>query len=192
MESDVLDAYLRFGRVDADGAFEEIAFDDDGGGGAQGTDARVRARVPNTGAYEVRASSVGAETVAYRITLAEGVAPAETASRQPIRAGESAAGELTDADAVFEDERHHDYWLYEGRTGERLVLRMASAAFDTHLAIGRLDGDDFMEIDENDDGPDGTDSELEVTLSANGTYAIRASALTGGDVGPYTLQVTRR
>jgi hypothetical protein len=189
MEAESFDAYLRFGRLDADGAFEELGVDDDGGGG---TDARLRARIPNTGVYELRATSLEESTGPYRVSLAEGVAPAETASREPIRAGETASGELSDADAVRDDEQYYDYWVYESRGDERLTVRLTSEAFDAFLEFGRLDGETFLEIDSNDDGPDGTDSELEVSLSSSGTYAIRASSYEAGRTGTYRIQVTRR
>jgi hypothetical protein len=189
MEAEAFDAYLRFGRLDADGAFEELEVDDDGGGG---TDARLRTRAPNTGVYELRATSLEESTGEYRLSLAEGVAPAETASREPIRVGETATGELSDADAVRDDEQYYDYWVYESRGDERLTVRLTSEAFDAFLEFGRLDGESFLAIESNDDGPDGTDSELEVSLSSSGTYVIRASSYEAGRTGPYRVQVTRR
>ena len=193
MEAETFDAYLRFGRLDADGEFEEVAVDDDGGGGPNGTDARLRVRVPNTGAYELRATSLG-EFGSYRLTLSEGVAPAETASREPIQAGEVESGTLTDGDAVRDgDEMYYDYWLYEGRAGERITINLSSSAFDTYLTFGRLDGETFEEIESNDDAPgDTTDSELGVTLPSAGTYAIRASSYGEGVTGDYVVEVTRR
>jgi hypothetical protein len=189
MEAESFDAYLRFGRLDADGAFEELEVDDDGGGG---TDARLRTRVPNTGVYELRATSLEEGTGPYRLSLAEGVAPAETASRQPIRAGETASGELSDMDAVRDDDQYYDYWVYESRGDERITVRLTSEAFDAFLEFGRWDGETFLATDSNDDGPDGTNSELEVSLSSSGTYAIRASSYEPGRTGAYRVQVIRR
>jgi hypothetical protein len=187
------DAYLRFGRLNADGEFEEIAVDDDAGGGASGTDARLRARVPNTGVYELRATSVSVETGPYRLALSEGVEPAATASREPIRDGDVESGALSDGDAVRDGEEFYDYWLYEGRAGERIMISLSSSAFDTYLTFGRLDSDTFQEIESNDDGQgDTTDSELLVTLPAAGTYAIRASSYVEGATGDYIVEVTRR
>ena len=67
-----------------------------------------------------------------------------------------------------------------------------TADFDTFVGIGRLERGEFEELDSNDDGPDGTtDSELVVTLPADGPYAIRATTIDPGDIGDYTLGVTR-
>jgi hypothetical protein len=136
---------------------------------------------------------VDVENGPYRLTLSEGVAPAETASREPIRAGEIASGSLIDADAVRDGGEYYDYWLCEGRAGERITINLSSSAFDTYLTFGRLDGESFQEIESNDDAPrDTTDSELGVTLPSAGTYAIRASSYVEGMTGDYVVEVTRR
>jgi hypothetical protein len=57
------------------------------------------------------------------------------------------------------------------------------------LAVGRMENGRFQEISNNDDGPDGTNSRLEVTLPSAGEYIIRASALAAGGTGPYTVRV---
>ena len=81
--------------------------------------------------------------------------------------------------------------MYEGRAGERLTIRMVSEDFDSFLAVGLLSPTGFEEIASNDDGPDGTNSELEATLPADEVYAVRASALDAGAMGDYTVRVTR-
>jgi hypothetical protein len=187
MESDAFDAFLIFGRLDADGRFEEIEYDDDGG---QGTNSRLHVRVPNTGAYELRAASIGPETGPYMLSLFEGPEPAATASRQPIRANAPESGALEETDALLDDGRFHDYWLYEGRAGERVAIRLGSEDFDAFLAFGRLTGEVFDLSVDNDDGPYGTDSEIDVTLPADGTWAIRATSLSPGEIGRYELEVT--
>ncbi|MDZ7705408.1 MAG: PEGA domain-containing protein [Trueperaceae bacterium] len=68
----------------------------------------------------------------------------------------------------------------------RVVIDMASGAFDTYLELYTGDDADNL-IAENDDGPMGTDSQLTLNLEP-GRYEIVASSLFGaGDV--YTLSV---
>lgn len=191
MESSAFDAFLSFGRTEPGGEFTSIASNDDGTAEGDSTNARMRVRVPETGTYEIRANSVGVSTGPYRLTVLEGPPPPEAAQEQPIVAGEEMAGSLDESDAVLDDDSHYEYWIYQGRAGERLRIRMRSGDFDTFLAIGRLNRGTFQEIASNDDGPDGTDSELEVTLAQNGAYAIRASTLGAGLAGEYSLIVTR-
>jgi hypothetical protein len=191
MESSAFDAFLSIGQTEAGGEFESIASNDDGDQTGDSTNARMRVRIPESGTYEIRANSVGTSTGAYRLTLFEGPAPAEVAARQPITAGEEMAGRLDDADAVLEDDSYYEYWIYSARAGDRLTIRMASDDFDTVLAFGRLQGETFEEIESNDDGPDGTNSELEVAVTRDGEYAIRAGVFGAAVVGGYSLSVTR-
>jgi hypothetical protein len=64
---------------------------------------------------------------------------------------------------------------------------MASEDFDTFLALGRMVGGEWQDVDTNDDGEEGTDSVLTVTLPADGTYLVRANSLAGDATGRYTL-----
>ena len=68
---------------------------------------------------------------------------------------------------------------------------LAAEDFDTIVAFGRLVGGRFDEIDANDDGPDGTNSELDVAVTRDGDYAIRAGVFGAGVVGDYSISVTR-
>ena len=189
MESEAFDPFLWFGRIDADGEFEVISSNGDAGvGGSTGT--RMRVRAPNTGTYELRANAFRVATGPYRLTLLEAPPPPGSATREPVRVDETMYGELSDGDAVVEGDTSYDYWVHQGRGGERLTIRLESDDFDTFLEFGRLDGDAFMEMDSNDDGSDGTNSELMVSLPADGTYAIRARSLNQGEIGEYVLRVT--
>ena len=191
MESGAFDAFLSFGRTESDGTFGSDGSNDDGDQNGDSTNARLRVKVGETGTWEIRANSVGTATGPYRLTVFEGPTPPATAAQQAIVGGEEMRGRLDEADAVLDDESYHEYWMYQGRAGEQLVIRMASEDFDTSLAIGRMAKTGFEEISSNDDGPDGTDSEIEITLPANATYAIRANTLGAGLVGDYTVIVTR-
>ena len=185
MQSSAFDTHLSFGRMEG-GELSVLASNDDVGEG--NTNSRLRVRLPADGEYVVRASSLGAEqTGAYTLHVLERTG--QPAPPRAIEAGQTVQGELSDEDDVMEDNSFYDYWIYTARAGERLRITMSSEAFDTFLAIGRLDGESFEEVASNDDGPDGTNSQIEVTLPQAGRYHIRANSLNGGNTGAYTLRV---
>jgi hypothetical protein len=185
MRSQDFDAYLHLGR-ELGGAMEELASNDDGGGG---TDARIRIALPTDGTYRIHASGLGTESLgSYALTVEE-APPVALRPAQPLRVGVPVHGELLESDPQADDDAFYVDWTYAARAGERLHIVMRSEAFDTFLSIGRGSGGEFHPIASNDDGPDGTDSLLEVTLAEAGTYTIRATSLMGGYLGPYTLQL---
>jgi hypothetical protein len=188
MESPDFDTYLDLGRM-VNGEWESIATDDDGG--EEGTNSRLSHALTEDGEYVIRASSFGETGGAYTLTLEERVARAPAAARL-ITAGQQMSGELDDGDAVLEtDGSYYELWRYQGRAGEQLRIRMDSDDFDTYLAIGRMDDGcgDFEEISTMDDGGDGTNTLLEVTLPDDGEYVIRANSFSGDQTGDYTLVV---
>jgi hypothetical protein len=184
LESDEFDTYLTLGRLDGCD-FEELATDDDGG---EDTHSRLRYTIEEDGDYVVRASAFNEGMGAYTLSLRERVI-AERVS-QAISAGQTMTSELDDDDATLEtDNSYYEMWTYQGRAGEQLRISMESDDFDTYLAIGRLVGGEFEEIATMDDGGEGTNSLLEVTLEEDGEYVIRANSYTAEETGEYTLRV---
>lgn len=182
------DAFLNFGKMDG-GEFTSIRTDDDGAGEGS-RNARLRVTITEPGEYVIHANSVSAgETGPYKLTLTARQAGATNATPRPIEPNAQVTGMLDDSDPQGEDESYYDYWTYQGRQGERLRISMDSEAFDSYLSIGTLQNGEFNEIESNDDGPEGTNSLLEVTLPSNGTFVIRAKALSGENEGNYTLKV---
>ena len=188
MKSDSFDTFLSFGKMEND-EFNATGNDDDGG---EGTNSRLTVTVPESGEFLIRANSMGTATGPYTLTVTERPPPPPAPTPRPIAVGQEVSGELSDDDAVMEDESYYDYYSFEGRAGERYRITMRSDDFDAFLALGRMDGGSFSEIDSNDDGgADGTNSQLEVTLPAAGRYVIRANSLSGGNTGAYTLKLER-
>ena len=180
------DTYLVLGRLDGCD-WRELATDDDGS--PDGTNSRIRYTLPGDGEYVVRATSFSDATGAYTLALSERAAPVEHAPR-PIAAGAAAEGELDEEDSVLEaDGSFYELWTYEGHAGEEVRINMMSDNFDTYLAIGRMQGGEFEEIATMDDGGEGTNSLLEVTLPADGQYVIRANSFRAEQTGEYTLRV---
>jgi hypothetical protein len=188
MESGDFDTYLNLGRME-NGQFVSIATDDDGG--AEGTNSRLAHALDEDGQYVIRASSYGAQGGAYTLTVEERIARAPAPPR-PLTAGQQASGQLDEQDALLEtDGSFYELWSYQGRAGEQLRIRMSSDDFDTYVAIGRMEGGcgDFEEIATMDDGGDGTNTLLEITLPEDGEYVIRANSFTADQTGDYTLVV---
>ena len=71
-----------------------------------------------------------------------------------------------------------------------MPIGVRSDDFDTYLILGRLVGDSFQPLHENDDGGgDGTNSRLDFTPDQNGQYVVVASSLEPGKTGRYVLMV---
>lgn len=192
LRSGDFDAYLAVGSS-AEGACSDCQSDDDGAGG---TDSQVEFRAPADGSYEIRANSLAAgETGRYTVELQDqgegGSAPAADAVAMPIQAGRAVQGELTRDDAQADDDSFYDLYVFQGRAGETVTITLTSADFDAFLVLGRMVDGVFQPTESNDDGPDGTNSELRVTLPESGEYGIRANTLMGGETGAYTLRLTR-
>lgn len=186
MTSGDFDTYLALGRLDGCD-WEELATDDDGG---EDTHSRLRYVIPEDGEYVVRATSFGENTGSYTLALRERVAGQSPASARRVTAGETANGELDEGDAVLDsDQSFYELWTYQGQAGEQLRISMTADEFDTYLAIGRMDGGEFEEIATMDDGGEGTNSLLEVTLPSAGEYVIRANSFGADETGTYTLRV---
>lgn len=200
LQSNDFDAFLAVGST-ADNDCDDCEVDDDGAGG---TDARVEFRADASGTYEIRANSLGeGETGSYTLQLedeGEGAAADDDDAQQsvddadatPIRLDESVDGELTEDDATAADDSYYDLYSFRGRAGQTVTITMRSDDFDTYLSIGTLQDGEYSQLESNDDGDDGTNSELTITLPESGEYLIRANSLVGGETGDYTLEITGR
>jgi hypothetical protein len=187
-ESGDFDTFLRVGRM-VGTAFEELESDDDGAGG-EGTNSMVRMTLEEDGQYVIRVSPLGEGTGAYTLRLEERAAARGPQPAQPLQAGVRAQGVLDEDDAVLEaDNSYYDLWSYQGREGEALKIQMMSDDFDTYVAIGRMVNGAWEEVASMDDGGEGTNTLLEVTLPATGEYVIRANSFGGEETGGYTLLV---
>jgi hypothetical protein len=192
LASDAFDARLNFGRVNR-GTCMELDSDDNGG---EGTNSRLTVTLKEDGEHHVHVgSSEPGGRGAYTLTVERGTEVAERepddAAKWPIQAGRTIEGRLDPADPRAADDSFYEAWTYMGGVGERITIRMSSTAFDTYLVVGRLLGGEWTELETNDDGPDGSNSELTMTLPQNGEYVIRANSFTPGHVGPYTLRIDR-
>jgi hypothetical protein len=139
---------------------------------------------PTDGVFAAWATSEdGDATGAFTLTVAE--AASDEADLRAIALGESAQGEIDDADPTHGA---------SGKLGEPVTLTvgdvhsvtvtMTSEELDTYLLVSTLDGE---VVAENDDMSDGSyNSQVTESLEA-GTYRVWATTYEGDVTGTYTL-----
>ena len=107
---------------------------------------------------------------------------------QPV-AGLFLGSELFGNPKDDDDVISHGYaqvFTYEGTAGEEVSLELVSEEFDSYLyLIGPANG-----VVSDDDGADGLNSRIQITLPESGTYRIVASSLYNG-TGAFKLRVLR-
>lgn len=188
LRSGAFDAYLMLLRP-VGGITEQLAEDDDGGGG---TDARLRLSVPAPGTYLLLAHSLGTESVGgYTLSL-ETAPPPRPATPQPIRVGESRDGVIVEDDPIHDDEQEeilYHLYTFDARAGQEIVIRLESDDFDAYLSFGPLVGDAIDITMRDDDGGEGTDSRIRVTIPTDGRYGVHARGLTSYTTGAYSISV---
>lgn len=166
--------------------------DDEGDDSVQ---ARVDETAPVSGRYRVIVTSYQAgESGRYQVRGGPS-RQASTQSRsndggtQPVRAGGNSndgsgaqQGTLAAGDEQLNSGEYFDAYQIEGRAGQQLRVSLSSAAFDTYLMLRGPDGSTF----DNDDAH-GTNSALDITLPANGTYRLIVTSYRSGETGSYSL-----
>lgn len=193
MRSSDFDTYLVVGYFDDGGNFKSLESDDDGAGG---TNSRVTLRLPRDGEFIARANTLSkGETGAYALDLELAAeAPPAVASRSlggyaEIAIGQIVRGALEAGDEKLADDSYADTYRFSGTAGQRVVVTLKSDAFDAYLSVGRGENGRFIEIESDDDGGEGTDSQLEWSLPGTGEYLVRANTLMEGETGAYVLQL---
>jgi hypothetical protein len=184
LSSTAFDAYLRLLSGDT-----ELKADDDSGGDSN---ARINFTLPATGEYAIWANGVGpGDLGAYQIRLEQTAAQAViNAPVNAIRVGQTLDGRLADGDARDDDESYYDLYRFRGEAGDRIVVRLGSADFDTYVAVHPAGVN--QELATNDDkAEDDTDSEVTFTLPRSGEYDIWANSLSRDKTGAYRLSLGR-
>ncbi|WAC58549.1 PPC domain-containing protein [Brevundimonas sp. SL130] len=186
LRSEAFDAYLAIYADDADAPLTE---DDDGLN--EETNARLRFTPETSGTYILRARTLsGTDGGDYSLSLREREAPPRAPRPSGLRVGAEQTGELTGRDPELEDGGRYDAYAFRAAAGQRLIVTLKSEAFDPKVLVGRMNGADFVELAQNDDGPDdGLNSRLVFTAPTAGEYVIRAAALQEGE-GRYTVGLT--
>jgi hypothetical protein len=190
LSSSDFDPYLSVGRM-VEGAFQEIAFNDDWYGSVNGTDSRVLVTLREPGTYVARVIPFGAVEVGdYRITVSQHPLPPTSPVVQPIALGQVVVGTLTDDDAQMDDAAPFQHWSFSARAGQILAIALSSDQFDTFVSVGRVQDGVFQELDSNDDRDDSTDSFLELQVPSDGEYQVRVRPFGPEERGEYRLEIT--
>jgi hypothetical protein len=185
VRSGAFDAYVKVTKV-VSGVEEEVASDDDSGGG---TDAMVTFTA--SGEYRIYARPLDASSTG-EFTIALNELPVVKVTSRPIAVGQTASGMIGTADPETDGGQYFHQYTVNAQPGERLRITLRSSDFDAMVSWGRLTGSAFEDAVTDDDGAGGTDSQLDVTVARDGSYVIRVHALGARETGTYTLTVSRR
>lgn len=187
MNAEGFDAFVWVAR-EVGGLTEEVASDDDSGGGPEGTNARLRFRPSADGSYLVVAQSLAFDGAGTFVLNVEETDPPMTPAPLPITVGESVNGAIT-SDSPVDDEQGFGYNHFSIRgSGQRVRIVLRSEDFDAYLVLMQRQADGTEEeVQSDDDGAGGTDSRISVVL--DGEYRIIARALAPNELGAFTLSV---
>lgn len=172
-----LDAYLIL--LDAD--LNEIAIDDDGGGGQNAQLNNVR--LPRTGQYYIQATRFGGADAAeggtvgrFRLRLERlGGAFAEVqADAQPLRYGSSLTG-------VIDNDNPEALYAFYGTAGDVVTVAMNRGDGNLDPVVAIL-GADLQPLASDDDSGGGQNARIEgFVLARTGVYYVRATRYSGPD-----------
>ena len=99
-------------------------------------------------------------------------------------------GALEEGDRVIEDDGSlYDFYPIEGKAGESFMINLKSDEFDTFVAVVDSSG---KTIGENDDiSQSDSNSQIEITLPADGVYNVIVNTYDENGMGEYILTVDR-
>lgn len=108
-------------------------------------------------------------------------------AQSSIQVGQVRQGSLTEDDKRLDsDGSHYDWYVLQGRSGQRVKIELKSPSFKPYLVLLDRDGTELMS---HYGGPEGQPARIEMTLPYTGRYHIRVNSLHKGGVGRYTLSV---
>jgi hypothetical protein len=181
LDSDAFDPVVRVGRMEG-AAFTELARNDDGADA--GLNSRLIFTAPAAGEYVIRATPLSnAGQGAYSLSLEAGPPPL---AAQDVVIGDTVSGELTPDDGKTEGGLSADAYRFSGREGQRVRIDMTASAFDTYLQL--FDENHVSLAEDDDGGPEGTNSRITFTLPADGTYVVEARPFSQA-AGAYSLKI---
>jgi hypothetical protein len=105
--------------------------------------------------------------------------------------GETWQGRLDGADERVTDGSRVEYFRFNGRRDDCVLVEMNSANIDSYLEL-RLRRPDITAMRTNDDGGRGYNARIRMHLPATATYYVFAgSSGAGADYGQYSISVNR-
>lgn len=100
----------------------------------------------------------------------------------PIEFWQCLIGELTEEDLPLGDGTYYDRYCFDSSEGETIGIDMVSEEFDTYIHLWGPNGEYYYD----DDGGEGVNSRLHLTLPSTGTWEIWAGSYAPA-TGEYTL-----
>lgn len=184
LESDDFDSYL---YVTGPG-LSSVLTDDDGAGDLNSL---VELTLSSAGPYTVVASALSSGSFGAYVLRAEEAADLNTLTidGRVVDLGQTVDGRLLADDPIVLDGRRGQVWGIDVNAGQRAVIDLGSEDYDTYLY---LVGPGINEPMSDDDGGDGTNSQITVTFPESGTYRIIASSYGTDGSGAFTLSVQPR
>lgn len=188
LTSDDFDPYL---EITGPSGFSDANDDNPEGG----LNSRLVTTLPADGAYQVVATSYSAnQTGRFELTARRGDAALaaawasgmEARSGSTISIGDTIRGSLAQGDERLSSGEYVDTYRFIGSRGQRVRIDATSDDFDTYLILATPDGGQR----DNDDGPDGTNAQLNEILPADGEYSVRVTSYAPGETGAYRLTIT--
>lgn len=183
MQSGEFDTFLTVGSRTNEGC-GDCRRNDDGG---EGTNSRLRYTLPANGQVQIRAGALGDDDLGRYSLKVSALPAAEPVRPQPLEIGREVSGVLSESSPVFNEGYAYQLWTLQGAPNQTLVVRMKSENLDSMLQYGLLNGSDFSKESEDDDGGQGLNSRLRITLDAQGRGFIRATTAQTDQYGRYTI-----
>ena len=151
-----------------------------------GSDAQMLLFPPISGTYRVDVSSFAAgETGEYTVSASSGI-DAAAVGAQWLQMGEQHQGTLAPKDLLWSDGAYYDLYQIGVAAGDRVSVRLTSAALDPYLFVVDERG---RWIAEDDDSAGGHNALATFAAPADGIFSIIASSFSPGEQGSYSIDV---
>lgn len=204
VKSTAFDPMVEAGNYAANGEFEQIKSDDDGG---EGTDSLLRFKAEKVGPVTLRVRETGisseegsenskAKGGAYSISINTATIAPAPAAGTPITLGQTIDGILKDGGPRREDDTLYNVYSIALTKGQKVTIEMKEAGpedqedkLDSYLEIGTGTPANFNKTNEDDDGGKELNARIRFEAPESATYLIRATTVASGGTGPYKLSV---
>lgn len=168
MHSGEFDSYLEL----RDDMGAQVAEDDDSG---EGNDAMILTRLPRAGRYRIIARSYGERESSgfYELMLSSGGEITRPGRPTEIREGQTLLGRLEQGDSVVGDSTYADAFTFRATRDGQVTVDLRSGDFDSYLIVKDQSG---ATLATDDDGGEGTNSRITISVRRNQTYRIFANS----------------
>ena len=156
--------------------------------------AQVELTTKENGTYKVFVTSFSkGETGSYTLNIETSNTGTDSDSQEQrdtivMAYGQSQSGNLQSGDATTDDGSYADYYAFEGRKGDNVIIELTSSDLDPYLALTLPDG---SEITNDDLNGDASRSQIEFNLPGNGRYRISATTYEKNQTGSYRLSLRK-